>query len=155
MKLIRLFLALAFVFQMAVVSAQNPVSVLAAGDVDKFIKTATPMQNEWIALGYDNSEESGQRLMQAMQTDAKVIGIIKKYGWDVSTISVKWMAISLCYAKLKMDEQMAMMPAEQQQMMKQMMKDSGQDLDAMINAEDLKLVKAKAAELDAVMMGGN
>jgi hypothetical protein len=153
MKFPKTFLISAFVLHAALVSAQNPVSVLSAGDVDKFIKTAKPMNTDLEGLGFDTSGESGDELLEAMQTNAQVIAVIKKHGWEPNTISAKWMAISLCYAKLKMDEQLSMMPADQQQMMKEMMKNSGQDLDAMINAEDLKLVKAKLAQLDALMTG--
>ncbi len=152
MKFLKPFFVCAFLFQVVLVTAQNPVAVLAAGDVDKYIKTIKPMTEELDALGFDTSGEGTDQLMEAIQTNAQVIALIKKYGWEPNTISVKWMSIGLCYAKLKMDEQLAMMPAEQQQMMKQMMKDSGQDFEAMINAEDLKLVKSKATQLDALML---
>lgn len=133
------------------VVAQNPVSVLSDGDVDKFIKTVKPMTSELEALGFDTSGEGSEELMEAMQTNAQVMGVIKKHGWDPNTISVKWMSITMCYAKLKLDEQMAMLPSEQREQMKEMMKQTGQNLDDMVNAEDLKKVKAKASQLDALM----
>jgi len=151
MKPIRLFLAMTFIVQLAFVSAQNPVAVLTAADVDKFIKTVNPMNAELEALGYSSSGEDNDQLMEALLTDAKVIAIVKKYGWDVNTLSVKWMSIGMCYAKLKMDQQLEMLPAEQREMAKQMMKETGQNFQTMINEADLKLVKAKEAQLDQVM----
>jgi len=153
MKSLRLVLGLVLVFQLTVAIGQNPVSVLVAGDVDKFIKSAEPMNREFEALGYDTSGES-DALMTAMQSDAKVIAIIKKYGWEPGTISIKWMSIGMCYAKLKMDEQMAMLPAEQREMMKQMMKETGQNYDVLVNPQDLAMVKAKVSQLDMLMMSG-
>lgn len=150
MKSLRLVLGLVLVSFVISGFGQNPVPMLASGDVDKFIKTLEPMNKELEALGYDTSGENDD-LMNAMQVDPKVIAIIKKYGWEPATVSLKWMSIGMCYAKLKMDEQMAMVPAEQREMMKQMMNETGQNYDILVNPQDLAMVKAKVTQLDQLM----
>lgn len=148
MKYSKLFLLALFVLQGVIGFAQMPQAVLTSGDLDKFINTLRPMSEELDALGVEVGSEANTA--EAMMANAKVMAILKKYGWD-STMWVKWSSIAMCYSKLKMDEQLAALPAEQRAQMKEMMKMAGQSLDTMVNAEDLKLVKAKMSQLDAVM----
>lgn len=147
MKYSRVIILMLFIFQGFFGSTQSPPAVLKSGDVDKFINTLKPMSKELEAIGISVDSNSTP---EAMMANAKVMAVLNKYGWDAS-MWVKWSSIAMCYGKLKMDEQMAALPAEQREQMKQMMKMAGQQMDEMINPEDLKLVKAKMSQLDAVM----
>jgi hypothetical protein len=148
MKTIKSVLFMGLILCASIAKAQVPQAMLNAADVDKFIKTIRPMSDEFEALGIAIDGDNG--VSDQIMANAKVMAILKKYGWD-NTMWMKWSAIAMCYGKLKMDEQMAALPAEQRAQMKEMMKMAGQSLDTMVNPEDLKVVKAKMSQLDAVM----
>ena len=148
MKTLKQVLIAGFLLSVAFVQAQTPPAVLNAGDVDKFITTLRPMSKELEAIGV--SVESDATTGEQLMANAKVMAILKKYGWD-NSMWMKWSSIAMCYGKLKMDEQLAALPAEQRAQMKEMMKMAGQSIDELVNANDLKLVKAKMSQLDAVM----
>jgi hypothetical protein len=148
MKHAKIYFLLLVLIQCTAVFAQAPASVLSTSDVDKFISTLRPMSKELDAVGI--SVDPNTSTAEALMSNGKVMTILKKYGWD-ETMWIKWSSIAMCYSKLKMDEQLAALPAEQRAQMKEMMKMAGQSLDTMVNPEDLKLVKAKLGQLDAVM----
>jgi hypothetical protein len=148
MKHAKIYFLLLVLIQCTAVFAQAPASVLSTSDVDKFISTLRPMSKELDAVGI--SVDPNTSTAEALMANGKVMTILKKYGWD-ETMWIKWSSIAMCYSKVKMDEQLAALPAEQRAQMKEMMKMAGQSLDTMLNPEDLKLVKAKLGQLDAVM----
>lgn len=148
MKAIKNALAIVVLFCVSLVNAQTPPAVLSGSDIDKFIKTLKPMSEELDALGVEL--DGVENLSEQLSANAKVMAVLNKYGWD-SKMWMKWSSIAMCYAKIKMDEELAALPAEQRAQMKEMMKLAGQSIDSMVNPEDLKLVKAKVSQLDAVM----
>ncbi len=134
-------------------TAQNPAAVLEQADIDKFVETVRPMTKELEALGVDLDKKESSGTMnpyEALQANADAQKIMKKYGWGVD-FSVKWMAIGMCYAQVKMDEQLAMMPEAQREQAKKMMAMANSKMAGMVNEKDLKLVKANKDKLDKVM----
>jgi hypothetical protein len=126
--------------------AQSPVPVLTSADIDKFVKTVGPMSKEFDALGPTESDEEFEQMLKTSQGMA----IVKKYGWDVNTFSIKWIVISMAYAEIKIDEQLAMLPADQREMAKQMMQQAT-NMYAVSDA-DRKLIKNRYADLDKAFM---
>jgi len=146
---ITLFALLAFACT-SWVHAQNPVPVLKKGDVEKFIKTLKPMSKELEAVGVNFDARQNQNMSDALQANARVMSIFKKYGWDES-YSAKWMAITMGYAKLKMEEQMKNVPAAQREQAMQMMKMAGDQMGGAVADKDLELIRSKYDALNTMM----
>lgn len=109
------FVALLILF-CGVSHAQEMPTVLNSADIDRFVTTLKPLTEELDALGYEEDAD-----FQNMATNATALTILQKYGWDYGSFLTKWTAISMGYAKLKLDAQVEAMPADQREMMRQSM----------------------------------
>lgn len=128
--------------------AQIPTTIpLKSGDLDRFIETYQPLTLELDELGEDFEGVDDYSLMQAMLANEKVMGVFKKYGWDEQWLG-KWMTITVSYGLVKMDEQLAELPADQRAQYEQYIMASAAPLKEMVSDEDVKSVKVRVKELD-------
>jgi hypothetical protein len=126
------------------------VSVLKSQDIDKFIETLKPMSEELESLGVSLDNQENQNFGAAIQGNAQAWAVVKKYGWDES-FAVKWMAISLGYAQIKIEEQLQMVPEGQREQTRQMMQMAMDQMGGEVGKEDMKLIESNYERLDEFM----
>ncbi|WP_420318193.1 hypothetical protein [Ekhidna sp.] len=143
--------SIAFFLSASILSfSQMPTTTpLKEGDVDKFIKTYEPLVADLDALGESFDNVGDYNMIQTLAANEKIKSVFAKHGWDGDWTG-KWITISIAYGLVKMEEEMAKMPAEQRAQVQQYMAASSEQMKAMITEDDLQKVKSKMEELNKI-----
>ena len=148
MKRFTTFLLIAFLSVPVITFAQYPATTpLETGDLDKFIKTYKPLTADLDALGEDFDEIEDYNAIQALAANEQVKAVLRKHGWDENWMG-KWVTISVSYSFIKMEEEMANLPADQRAYVEQYMSSSMTPLKEMVTESDVKKVRERLKELD-------
>ncbi|WP_421762958.1 hypothetical protein [Ekhidna sp.] len=145
-----LFLFVCVLFTYSLSYSQMPTTTpLKDGDVDKFIKTYEPLVADLEALGesFDNIED--YNMIQAFAANEKIKSVFEKHGWDEGWTG-KWITISIAYGLVKMEQEIAKMPAEQRAQVQQYMATSSTQMKTMVTDDDVEKVKSKMDELNKI-----
>ncbi len=118
---------------------------ITAKDVDRFIETYEPLVREFEDLdeGYDGMEDPNA--WQVFMANEKIKSILEKYGWN-EEFGIKWVAIASAYGFVKMDEEIANLPEDQQEQFRKMM--GTQVLPYSVSDEVKKLITSRMDEFD-------
>ncbi len=82
---------------------------------------------------------------EAFAANAQVQSILQKHGWEASAFFPKMTTVAMGFGLAKWNEELAKMPAEQRQMMEQLMAEQMAQFD--VHPDDLALIEPKLAEL--------
>ncbi|MBT5900491.1 MAG: hypothetical protein HOH58_00090 [Opitutaceae bacterium] len=127
--------------------SDGPAAQLKAGDIQRFIQTMPQVIKDLKQMGesYENIQDPSA--IHALMTSEKAQAILRKYSWEQEEFTRKLTAIVAGYALLRMETELANLPAEQRAMVKSMM--TGQMAHMFsVHESDLALVKKHAAALD-------
>jgi hypothetical protein len=127
-------------------SAAGPL--LKAGDIDHIIKTLPALKADLEALGEQFVDFQNPSQMQAMAVNEKVQAVFKRHNWDSDAFASKISALMGAFAKVKLDQELENLPAEQRQMMASMLQGQLGDL-VTAHPQDVALVRAKMAQLES------
>lgn len=142
-------LALSLIFPLIAGGEEAKLRVrLEAGDVERFIATFPAMVKDMKALGADLGEVENPTAIQGLMANEKVQEILARYGWSQTAYLEKVTAIAAGYAALRMEAELAALPAEQREMVKSMMGAQMSQL-LQVHPADLKQVQQHKAGLDA------
>ncbi len=144
MKILKIILFSIIVLISFTSNAQNttsepPKAVLSASDIQLFIKTLKPLQQDIEKLGTDYDVED-PTTMQALAASEEIKAIFKKHGWS-EDYYLKVAAITSAFAHLKIEKELQNIPEEQRAYMKQMMESYNVGAKSQLNPADLKIVK--------------
>lgn len=130
--------------------SQMPVTIpLEEGDIEKFIETYEPLVADLDALGESFDDIEDYNMMQAFSANTKVKSIFDKHGWDEDWTG-KWITISMAYGLVKMEEEVAKMPADQRAQVQQYMAATSGQMKSMVTDEDIEKVKKKMKDLNEI-----
>lgn len=124
----------------------TPKAQLKSGDIQRFIQTMPQVIKDLKQMGaaYENIQDSSA--LQALMTSQKAQAVLQKYNWEQGEFTRKLTAIVAGYALVRMEAELANLPADQRAMVKSMM--SGQMGHMFsVHDSDLALVKRHAAAL--------
>lgn len=141
MKAIKTLFTLLIIFLALNTNAQDaetPKAVLSADDIQLFMETLKPLQQDIEKLDntYDLDDPTS---MQAVAANEEVKAIFKKHGWS-EDYYLKVAAITSSFAHLKMEKELENIPEAQRAYMKQMMETYNVGSKSQLNPADLKLV---------------
>lgn len=137
-----LFMGLVFNFVQA---QESPKPVLNLDDIDLFVKTSVQMTKELDELGIETDGDSN-----TWSANEKVKAILTKYGWAYQSFGDKFAAISWGYSYLTMINHIDKMPEDQKEAGEQMKKTYTEQYKNLVHDDDLKLIKSKMKDLDAM-----
>lgn len=151
-------LIICFFLTVSVAHAQVPnmpeAIPLEAGDIDKFIKTYAPVTKEIEELGKDLTTMRDPTILESLSANEQVQQILNKYGWDEQWMG-KWISLSMSYGIVKMEQEVANLPADQREQYEQILASSTSQMRAMVTEQDIKLVEKRMKELDQVFEQDN
>ena len=134
-------LSILILFVSLIANAQEttpPKAVLTASDIQLFMKTLKPLQQDIEKLGtkYDVDDPT---TMQSLAASEEIKAVFKKYGWS-EDYYLKVAAITSAFAHLKMEKELENIPEAQRAYMKQMMESYNVGAKSQLNPADLKIV---------------
>ena len=124
----------------------GPVAQLKSGDIQRFIQTMPQVMKDLKQMGASYENIQDPTAIQALMTSKKAQAVLQKYNWEQGEFTRKLTAIVAGYALVRMETELANLPADQRAMVKSMM--SGQMGHMFsVHDSDLALVKKHAAAL--------
>ena len=142
-------IALLFSFSSVVTAeSEGPVAQLKPGDVKHFLDTMPKMIKELKKLGDDYGKVDDPSALQEMLANEKAQEILERYGWNKNDYLTKITTIASAYGAMTLQDELASLPSEQRAMMESIV---GMQMSQLImaHANDIKLVRANKAELEA------
>lgn len=136
------------------VFAQNVVSAgLKDSDVKNFAKNYDKIQKEFEKYG-DMSDEELYAMSLRMGADAEnnfVEKALEKYGISGPNRILKISMIGICYGVIKAEKELKNLDEQTKQLYKSMGLDPIATYQALVNADDLKVVRRNAAVLEKIL----
>ncbi|MEO9873036.1 hypothetical protein [Ekhidna sp.] len=151
MKKILLITICAFVASLSSFAQMPQTSPLESGDVEKFIKTYDPLKKDMEALGEDFENAKDYNTMMALAANEKVQSIFKKHGWSDQYIG-KLMTISMGYAIINSEKEIAKMSEEDRKESKQYMQAYMTQMKTMVTEDDLEQIKKNYDQLNIIFI---
>ena len=127
---------------------EGPEPVLSKGDVVKFIETFPEIASKLETLGESFEAVQSPEQAEAMLANDEVQSIMQQHGWKPEEFFTKATTISMGFAQVKMQAELAKIPEEQRQMMEQMMQQQMPDLN--LHPSDLAKLEPHAKALEAL-----
>ncbi len=136
--LISIIALITFISNAQNTTSESPKAVLSASDIQLFIKTLKPLQQDIEKLGtkYDVDDPTN---MQAIAASEEIQAVFRKHGWS-EDYYLKVAAITSAFAHLKMEKELENIPEAQRAYMKQMMETYNVGAKSQLNPADLKVV---------------
>lgn len=123
--------------------------LLQAGDIDRIINNLPKIIQEFERLGAKWGDMQNPTQAQALQANEEVQALLKRYdlGGDGEFLA-KVSAMAAAFGQAKMEQELANLPAEQRQMMQQMMQGQGLGGLQLAHPADVAKVKADLARVE-------
>jgi len=149
--------------------AQEVPAVLKEGDVEHFIETFHPLENELDALGhnFDMGEEEEDEeededatdpmaaftnmraKIKIMMSEDEVLTVLNKYDWDENFFNI-YIAVSMGYYVNKMNNEMEKMDESEKEMAKPFMDMILDQMKMMVHDKDILMIQDHMTALDVV-----
>jgi flagellar biosynthesis/type III secretory pathway protein FliH len=128
-------------------ASEAPKAFLKEGDIERFIETFPKMVAELEELDEEYENISDPSMAQTLMAHAEFRKVLEEYEWDEESYLHKLTAITSGYALVRIEAELAEVPAEQRAMMQAML---GSQLQSQfsVHPDDLALVREHWEKLE-------